>query len=229
MRLAQPHKNATFQQDFLQNSVLPRKISYLWKRLGGFDLPRSPPGAQRGRRRRGAPQIRPLLALALCGKSARPEPRQTTTAGRKTAPSRAREEYSMTMRVLLLAVAAAASIALGGCSGGREPGDAVGAKVLRNLLSKQGVGAKLIAFKKVDGRDVKTPTAEAYELWYEAEVQFPEEYEAHCADEKQRGRCAYLGLAQDQSFRKGEVLKSEGTLHFVRSDKGWVGEDQNAY
>ncbi|BGE84474.1 hypothetical protein Ms3S1_09100 [Methylosinus sp. 3S-1] len=128
-----------------------------------------------------------------------------------------------------MAVTAAATIALGGCSGGREPGDAVGAKVLRNLLSKQDVGAKLIAFKKVDGRDVKTPSAEAYELWYEAEVQFPEDYEAHCADEKLRGRCAYLGLAQDQSFKKGEVLKSEGTLHFVRSDKGWVGEDQNAY
>jgi hypothetical protein len=60
-------------------------------------------------------------------------------------------------------------------------------------------------------------------------VQFPEAYEAVCADEKERGRCAYLGLAQDQSFKKGEVLKSEGTLHFVRSDKGWIGEDQSAY
>ncbi|WP_255609574.1 hypothetical protein [Methylosinus sp. Sm6] len=133
------------------------------------------------------------------------------------------------MRGLLLAVAAAATIALGACSGGRQPNDAIGAKVLRNLLSSQGVGAKLISFKKVDGRDVKTPSAEAYELWYEAELQFPEDYDARCADEKQRGRCAYLGLLQDQSFKKGEVLRSEGTLHFVRSDKGWVGEDQNAY
>jgi hypothetical protein len=132
----------------------------------------------------------------------------------------------MTMRGLLLAVAA---IGLAGCNGHREPNDAVGAKVLRNLLSKQGVGAKLISFKKVDGREIKTPSTEAYELWYEAEVQFPEDYEAACADEKERGRCAYLGLVQDQSFKKGEVLKSEGTLHFVRSDKGWVGEDQNAY
>lgn len=135
----------------------------------------------------------------------------------------------MNMRGLLLAVAAAAAIGLAGCNGHREPSDAIGAKVLRNLLSKQGVGAKLISFKKVDGRDIKTPSTEAYELWYEAEVQFPEDYEAACADEKERGRCAYLGLVQDQSFKKGEVLKSEGTLHFVRSDKGWVGEDQNAY
>jgi hypothetical protein len=135
----------------------------------------------------------------------------------------------MNMSGFLLAVAAAATIALGGCSGGHEPNDAIGAKVLRNLFSKQSVGAKIVSFKKVDGREVKTPSAAAYELWYEAEVQFPEDFEAHCTDEKQRGRCAYLGLAQDQNFKKGEVLKSEGTLHFVRSDKGWLGEDQNAY
>jgi hypothetical protein len=135
----------------------------------------------------------------------------------------------MKFRGLRWALAAVAAVALAGCGGDREPNDAIGAKVLRNLLSTQGVGAKLISFKKVQGRDVKTPKAEAYELWYEAELQFPEAYEADCADEKLRGRCAYLGLVNSQSFRKGEVLKSEGTLHFVRSDKGWIGEDQNAY
>jgi len=135
----------------------------------------------------------------------------------------------MTMRGLGLALVGAAALALAACSGGREPNDAVGAKVLRNLLSKQGVSGKLISFKKTDGRALKTPSAEAYELWYEAEVQFPEAFEADCAEERSRGRCAFLGLAQSQSFQKGEVLKAEGTLHFVRSDKGWVGEDQNAY
>lgn len=135
----------------------------------------------------------------------------------------------MTMTSLLRAIAAVAALALAGCGGTHEPNDAIGAKVLRNLLSKQGVGAKLISFKKTEGRDIKTPSTEAYELWYEAEVQFPEDYEASCANEKERGRCAYLGIAQDQSFKKGEVHKSEGTLHFVRSEKGWVGEDQNAY
>jgi hypothetical protein len=135
----------------------------------------------------------------------------------------------MRMRGLGLALAGVVALALAGCSGGREPNDAIGAKVLRNLLSKQGVGGKLISFRKTDGRALKTPSAEAYELWYEAEVQFPEAYEANCADERSRGRCAYLGLAQNQSFQKGEVLKAEGTLHFVRSDKGWVGEDASAY
>lgn len=137
----------------------------------------------------------------------------------------------MNMRGLRLSLAALALAALAGCSGGggREPGDATGAKVLRNLLSKQGVTAKLISFKKTQGRDLKTANAEAYELWYEAEIQFPEGYEANCARETVRGRCAYLSLTQDQNFKKGEVLKSEGTLHFVKSDKGWLGEDENAY
>jgi hypothetical protein len=136
----------------------------------------------------------------------------------------------MSMRGLRFVLAALASAALAGCSNeGKEPGDATGAKVLRNLLSKEGVGAKLISFKKTQGRGLKTPSTEAYELWYEAEVQFPDGYEAHCADEKMRGRCAYLSLAHDQSFQKGEVWKSEGSLHFIKSEKGWVGEDQNAY
>lgn len=135
----------------------------------------------------------------------------------------------MNMRGLQFSLAALAMLALAGCSESREPGDATGAKVLRNLLSKQGVTAKLLSFKKTQGRDLKTPSAEAYELWYEAEVQFPEGYEANCAEEKERGRCAYLSLTHDQSFKKGEVWKSEGTLHFLKSQKGWMGEDQNAY
>lgn len=135
----------------------------------------------------------------------------------------------MRMRGLGLALAGAAALALAGCSGGREPNDAIGAKVLRNLLAKQGVGGRLMSFKKTEGRALRTPSAEAYELWYEAEVQFPEAYEANCADERTRGGCAYLGLTQNQSFQKGEVLKAEGTLHFVRSGKGWIGDDENAY
>lgn len=135
----------------------------------------------------------------------------------------------MNIRGLRSALVAMAVIALAGCSGGREPNDAIGAKVLRNLFAKQGVTGKLISFKKTQGRNLKTPDAEAYELWYEAEVQFPEGFEADCSNETARGRCAYLGLIHDQAFQKGDVLRSEGTLHFVRSDKGWVGEDQNAY
>lgn len=127
-----------------------------------------------------------------------------------------------------LSMALLAGLALAGC-GPDEPRDATGAKVLRNLLDKSGVAGKLISFKKVQGRDLKTADAEAYQFWYEAEIQFPDDLDAKCAYEQTRGKCAYLGLSADQSFKKGQVLKSEGTLHFVKSDKGWVGEDQNAY
>lgn len=128
-----------------------------------------------------------------------------------------------------MAALAAAFLAGCGASGDGTPNDAAGAKVLRNLLSKYGVGAKVVSFKKTQGREQKSKEINAYELWYEAEVAFPDGYQAACSDEKARGRCTFLALTQDQAFEKGEVLKSEGTLHFVKSDKGWVGEDQNAY
>lgn len=129
---------------------------------------------------------------------------------------------------LFLLLAAVSAFALAGC-GDKAPGDATGAKVLRNLLDKDGVGAKLVSFKKTQGRELKTADADVYEYWYEAELQFPEDLDAKCADEKERGKCAYLGLSSDRSFKKGEVLTSEGTLNFVKTDKGWVGEDKVAY
>jgi len=125
-------------------------------------------------------------------------------------------------------LAALGSLTLAGC-GDQIPGDATGAKVLRNLLDKHGVGAKLVSFKKTQGREVKRPDAQAYEFWYEAELQFPEDLDAKCQDEKERGKCAYLGLSSDRSFKKGEVHNSEGTLNFVKTEKGWVGEDNVAY
>lgn len=129
---------------------------------------------------------------------------------------------------LFVMLAALGALTLAGC-GDQIPGDATGAKVLRNLLDKHGVGAKLVSFKKTEGREVKRPDAQAYELWYEAELQFPEDLDAKCQEEKERGKCAYLGLSSDQNFKKGEVLKSEGTLNFVKTEKGWVGEDSVAY
>jgi hypothetical protein len=129
---------------------------------------------------------------------------------------------------LFVALAAFGALTLAGC-GDQIPGDATGAKVLRNLLDKHGVGAKLVSFKKTQGREVKRPDAQAYEFWYEAELQFPEDLDAKCQEEKERGKCAYLGLSSDQNFKKGEVLRSEGTLNFVKTEKGWVGEDSVAY
>ena len=38
-----------------------------------------------------------------------------------------------------------------------------------------------------------------------------------------------LGLAADQAFQKNEILRSEGSLHFSKSEKGWTGEDKNTY
>ncbi len=128
-----------------------------------------------------------------------------------------------------LSLVVVAAACLSACSGG-EPGDAAGAKVMRNLLERSKVPAKLVSFKKTTGRGAHIGNTDVYEYQYEAEVQFPESFEARCADEKERGPCAALGLANDQTFRKNEILKSEGMLHFTGTEKGgWIGEDGQTY
>ena len=121
-----------------------------------------------------------------------------------------------------------AALTLAACSD-HLPGDATGAKVLRNLLEKNGVAAKLVSFKKVQGREVKRETSTPMNSCTRPRLQFPEGYEAKCADENERGKCAFLGIDADQIFAKGEVHTSEGTLHFVKTEKGWMAEDKNAY
>ena len=129
-----------------------------------------------------------------------------------------------------LSLVVASAACLSACSGGSEPGDATGAKVLRNLLERAKVPAKLVSFKKTNGRGAHIGNTDVYEYWYEAEVQFPEGYEAKCADEKERGPCNALGLAADRSFQKNEILRSEGTLHFTGTEKGaWIAEDGQTY
>ena len=127
-----------------------------------------------------------------------------------------------------VALAAAALTLLAGC-GASEPNDAAGLKVLRTIFERAHVPANIISFKKTMGRAATTRDGDVYEYWYESEVQFPEGFEAKCADEKERGACALLGVVSDQSFKKNEILRSEGSLHFAKSEKGWVGEDNNTY
>jgi hypothetical protein len=133
--------------------------------------------------------------------------------------------FNRNMRLL---TALAAVLTLAAC-GDHQPGDATGAKVLRNILEKNGVDAKIVSFKKVNAREVKRDSINAFELMYEAEVQFPEGFEAKCREEKERGKCAFLGIDEDRTFAKSEVHTSEGTLHFVKTEKGWLAEDNNAY
>jgi hypothetical protein len=123
----------------------------------------------------------------------------------------------------------AALVSLSGC-GQSEPNDAAGLNVLRTMFERAHVPAKILSFKKTMGRAAKTPGGDVYEYWYESDIQFPEGFEARCAEEKERGgACSLLGVVSDQTFRKNEVLRSEGSLHFAKSEKGWVGEDNNTY
>ena len=137
-------------------------------------------------------------------------------------------EEVMVKKYVPSTVALALMLLLSGC-GDHLPGDATGAKVLRNILEKNGIQAKIVSFKKVQGREVKHDATNAFELMYEAEVQFPEGFDAKCREEKERGTCAFLGIGDDRTFAKSEIFNSEGTLHFVKSDKGWTAEDNNVY
>jgi hypothetical protein len=133
------------------------------------------------------------------------------------------------MRRITRVAAASLILALGACGEPKEPNDAVGAKVLRNMFERAAVPARIVSFKKTQGRAAHVGNEDVYEYWYESEIQFPEGFEAKCANEKERGACTLLGLAGDQSFQKNEILKSEGSLHFSRNDKGWAAEDKNTY
>lgn len=135
----------------------------------------------------------------------------------------------MTKPMMKITLALATVFALAACSGSREPGDAAGARVLRNLFERSGVPAHIVSFKKTQGREAHIGAQDVYEYWYESEIQFPDGYEAKCADEKERGPCALLGIAADQTFQKNEILKSEGSLHFSKSAKGWAAEDKGNY
>ncbi|NBT97002.1 MAG: hypothetical protein EBT43_04165 [Methylocystaceae bacterium] len=134
----------------------------------------------------------------------------------------------MITRNTQILLALGAMLSLAGC-GDHLPGDATGAKVLRNILEKNGVDAKIVSFKKVQGKELKRDAINAFELMYEAEIQFPEGFEAKCKEERERGKCAFLGIGEDRTFAKSEILTSEGTLNFVKTDKGWTAEDNNVY
>jgi hypothetical protein len=135
----------------------------------------------------------------------------------------------MKKSMIKITLALAAVFALAACGGSREPGDAAGARVLRNLFQRSGVPANIVSFKKTQGREAHIGTQDVYEYWYESEIQFPDGYDAKCAEEKERGPCALLGIAADQTFQKNEILKSEGSLHFSKTGKGWAAEDKNDY
>jgi hypothetical protein len=148
---------------------------------------------------------------------------------RLLAPENGRaEKKKMNKRKVRVALAVASLAMFSACSPS-EPNDAAGLKVLRNIFERAHIPANIVSFKKTMGRPATTRGGEVYEYWYESEVLFPDGFDAKCADEKERGVCALLGVASDQSFGKNEVLRSEGSLHFAKTEKGWVGEDQNAY
>jgi len=58
--------------------------------------------------------------------------------------------------------------------------------------------------------------------------QFPDGYDAKCAEEKERPlRAARNRRGSD--VPENEILKSEGSLHFSKTGKGWAAEDKNDY
>ena len=117
-----------------------------------------------------------------------------------------------------------------GCGGG-IPSEADAKAVYMNGLPANGLPsgrsfseveglAKLINFEKVNGRMGSNRGTDMYVL--EAVATF------ECLKDV-GGEKSYFGGESEIICRKGEHIKDATTIRFLRTEKGWKGEDGNIY
>jgi hypothetical protein len=96
--------------------------------------------------------------------------------------------------------------------------------------------AKLISFRKINARKSEVFGMKFYEVEYEAEVEFLEDFPPvryttfpsmlpGGKPSKQEVPDFFMGL----KGKKGEVKKQRGWLSFEQTEKGWRGPDKNVY
>lgn len=119
---------------------------------------------------------------------------------------------------------------LAGCSG--PPSEGVGKQIVEKQIQDQSKGLiKLLSFRKTNS----TGNDAAYQVEYEVEIEFadtvlvyqdPGIYEGPFYAE--RGTLT-ASKFMFQQRTKGEKVKQTGTLGFVKTEKGWRGQDGNVY
>src|SRR5262245_9797819 len=114
-----------------------------------------------------------------------------------------------------------ASCCVAGCGGG-----AVSEKAARTAYEKSTPAivdgkAKLVSFRKINARSRELLGMKLYEVEYEAELQFLEDYPPL--------RLEPLRLVPGPTGKQGEIKKDSGWIPFQQTEKGWRCPDKNVY
>ncbi len=107
---------------------------------------------------------------------------------------------------------------LTGCGSGAVSENAARTAYEKSIHAIANGKVKLISFLKINGRKGESAGRKYYEVEYEAELEFLENYQPA------------MGLMDGMlKYKKGDVKKIRGWLHFEETEKGWRGEDGNVY
>lgn len=121
-----------------------------------------------------------------------------------------------------------------GCSG--KPSEGMGQKALDHQIQTQSKGQiKLMSFHKTNG----TGDDKVYAVEYEAEIEFQTDgYWTHggamvpfgfAAQISPYDRMMAAGMGAITEVHKGQRQTINGALQFVKTEKGWQGEDGQIY
>ncbi len=101
-------------------------------------------------------------------------------------------------------------------------GDGRGAILFYLNQAQDGAGRKikLIKFEKIDGRERVVGGYNAYEMLYRAKIEFLDKERIFRACE-QKGNWLPQATGWGKEYNKGEIIDVDGTLIFIKSEKGW--------
>ncbi len=114
------------------------------------------------------------------------------------------------MRSLLLVLIVSITAVLIGCEGAlTPPTEKDGAQVWHHLAKANGVdkNAELVSFRKTNGAAGKQPYGDVYTMYFEAQIRY----------------------LDGSLYPKGTVKPLTSSYEFRRTEKGWLGPDQQVY
>jgi len=110
------------------------------------------------------------------------------------------------------------------------PSENDGRKAFKSMISSK---AKILSFKKTNGKKYEFGGAKYYEMFYEAEIVYPEGLNTQCLEKnlptvyafgkpigKDRSRC--IGLFGIKTRDIGEKEKLSGSIAFEKTENGWI-------
>lgn len=83
---------------------------------------------------------------------------------------------------------------------------------------------RVVSFRKINARRSEKSGRKYYEVEYEAELEFVEDFPP-----KESAPSLFSGFVMGPKGKKGEVKKASGWLPFEETENGWRGPDGNVY